>query len=366
MQTSGSALRAEPEPGRGVRRLSFRLLLSAGIAAFFVWVLRAGALPLVPENGLWRSLRGWTVLGYLAGWSLVHLIRAARWQLLLAPLATVRLRRIFAASFLGFLAILMFPLRTGEVVRPMLIRDRRRLTVWAAAGTLGAERIVDGLVLSGILFVALLLAHPLDPLPERLGDLPIRVSLVPTTAYLALIAFSLALLGMLAFHVWKGPTRRLVERIVGAVSPRFAHWVSTRLEGLAEGLSFLSGPRHALPFVLATLAYWLLNAACTWLLAWGTGLSSFGFTQACTVTGVLAIGVLVPNAPGFFGAFQFSVYAALALFYPREQVLGQGALFVFLLYLGQMAVTVGFAAWAAWLGGLGREERAVAARSAEL
>jgi hypothetical protein len=31
-----------------------------------------------------------------------------------------------------------------------------------------------------------------------------------------------------------------------------------------------------------------------------------------------------------------------------------------------MAVTVGFAGWAAWLGGLGREERAVAARSAEL
>jgi hypothetical protein len=260
----------------------------------------------------------------------------------------------------------MFPLRTGEVVRPLLIRDRRRLTVWAAAGTLGAERIVDGLVLSAILFIALLVAHPLDPLPERLGDLPIRVSMVPTTAYLALIAFSLALLGMLAFHVWKGPTQRLVERILGVVSPRFAHWVSTRLESLAEGLSFLSGPRHALPFVLATLAYWLLNAACTWLLAWGAGLGSFGFTQACTVTGVLAIGVLVPNAPGFFGAFQFSVYAALALFYPREQVLGQGALFVFLLYLGQMAVTVGFAAWAAWLGGLGREQRTLAARSAEL
>jgi len=31
-------------------------------------------------------------------------------------------------------------------------------------------------------------------------------------------------------------------------------------------------------------------------------------------------------------------------------VLGEGALFVFLIYLGQMLVTFGFAGWAAWAG----------------
>jgi uncharacterized protein (TIRG00374 family) len=338
--------------GRSLKPLGLRLGVSAAIGAFFVWVLHAGALPLVPERGVWAAFHGWTLLAYLLGWSLVHLVRAGRWQLLLAPLAQVPMRRIFAASFLGFLAILMLPLRTGEVVRPMLIRDRRRLTVWAAAGTLGAERIADGLVLSVMLFLALLLARPIEPLPDHLGDLPIRVSMVPTTAYLALIGFTGALLSMLAFYVWKEPTRRLLERLVGRFSPRFSHWISTRLEGLAEGLSFLSGRRHALPFVLLTILYWLLNAACTWLLAWGAGLAGFTLIRGCVVTGVLAVGILVPNAPGFFGAFQFSVYAALAMFYPREQVFAEGALFVFLLYLGQMLVTFGFAAWAAWFGGL--------------
>jgi len=32
-------------------------------------------------------------------------------------------------------------------------------------------------------------------------------------------------------------------------------------------------------------------------------------------------------------------------------VLGEGALFVFLVYLGQMLVTFAFAAWATWGGG---------------
>lgn len=347
---------------RSLKPLALRLAVSTAIGAFFVWVLHAGALPLVPERGVWSTFRGWTLGAYLLGWSGVHFLRAGRWRLLLAPLAEVPMRRIFAASFLGFLAILMLPLRTGEVVRPLLIRDRGRLTVWAVAGTLGAERIVDGLVLSVMLFCALALSRPIEPLPDHLGDLPIRVSMVPTTAYVALLVFTAALLSMLAFYVWKEPTRKLLERVVGMFSLRLSHWISTRLESLAEGLSFLSGRRHALPFLLLTILYWLLNAACTWLLAWGVGLGGFNLIHACVVTGVLAVGILVPNAPGFFGAFQFSVYAALAMFYPREQVFAEGALFVFLLYLGQTLVTFGFAAWAAWFGGLslrgaGREVR---------
>ena len=100
---------------------------------------------------------------------------------------------------------------------------------------------------------------------------------------------------------------------------------------------------------------------CTWLLGWGSGLQDFGFARACVVTGVLAIfGVLMPNAPGFVGAFQFSLYAGLAVFYPREQVLGEGALFVFLVYLGQMLVTFGFAGWAAWGGGFGNRNALLA------
>jgi len=342
--------------------LLLRLGISLLIAAFFVWMLRAGAMPLVPPREVWAGLRVWTVAGYVLGWSVVHVIRAARWKLLLAPLGEVTWRRVFAASFIGYLAILMFPLRTGEVVRPILIRERGRISAWTAAGTLAAERIVDGLVLSLMMFVALGLATPLDPLPERLGDLPIRVSIIPRGAYVAVLGFSAALLAMLAFHIWRASARRLVEGLLGVLSEPFARWASQRLERLADGLNFLSGIRHSVPFVLATAAYWLLNAACTWLLGWGSGLLAFSFARACVVTGVLAIfGVLMPNAPGFVGAFQFSLYAGLAVFYARESVLGEGALFVFLIYLGQMLVTFGFAGWAAW-GGLDQRANFLAER----
>jgi uncharacterized protein (TIRG00374 family) len=354
-QSSLGAGELQPEvaaaPARSRGRLAWRIGLSVAIAAFFVWLMRAGAMPLIPKREVLARVNWWTVVLYVIGFSVVHLVRAARWKLLLAPIAEVSLRRVLAASFVGFLAILVLPLRAGEVVRPVMIRQQGRLSAWAAAGTLGAERIVDGFMLSLILFVALQLATKLDPLPERLGDLPIPVAIIPSAAYAALIVFSVALLVMLGFYKWKLATRRLIAWALGSVSPRFSQWVASRIEHLADGLSFLSRWRQSVPFLLMTAAYWMLNAACTWLLAWGVGFVDFDLAQACVVMGVLALGVLMPNAPGFFGAFQFSLYAGLAVFYPREQVLLQGGAFVFLMYLAQTLITFAFAGWAALYGG---------------
>lgn len=331
------------------RRLAWQLGLGLLIAGFFVWLMRTGAMPLIPHAAAFADMRWWTAGVYFLGWSLVHIIRAARWQLLLAPIAPVSTRRVFAASFVGFLAILLLPLRAGEVVRPVMIREQGRLSAWAAAGTLGAERIVDGLVLSSMLFAALSLTPRLDPLPERLGDLPISVAIIPRAGYAALLLFSVAFLVMLAFHRWRQPARRAVDVLVGSISPRLAAWISGRVESVADGLRFLSLWRQSVPFVLSTLAYWLINVACTWLLAWGVGFDGFSYGRACVVTGVLALGILMPNAPGFFGAYQFSLYAGLAVFYPRAEVLERGAAFVFTMYVLQTLITLVFAGWGAWL-----------------
>lgn len=352
-----SSASEEPQPlgaGRSGRRLLWQLALGVVIAGMFVWIMRKGAMPLVPHESAFVDMRWWTAAVYFIGWSVVHVLRAARWQLLLAPIAKVSLRRVFAASFVGFLAILVLPLRAGEVVRPVMVREPGRLSAWAAAGTLGAERIADGLVLSVMLFVALLLSHPLDPLPDRLGDLPISVSIIPRAAYAALLLFVVAFAVMLAFHRWKIAARRLLHALIDPLSPRLATWVSRRIESVAEGLTFLSLWRKSFPFALITIAYWMLNVACTWLLGWGVGFEGFSYARACVLTGVLALGVLMPNAPGFFGAYQFSLYAGLAMFYPRNPVLERGAAFVLAMYVLQTSITVVFAALGMWLARRGR------------
>jgi glycosyltransferase 2 family protein len=103
----------------------------------------------------------------------------------------------------------------------------------------------------------------------------------------------------------------------------------------ADGLKFLPSFRHIGPFLFETAVYWGLNAFSMWVLARGCGIEHISVVEACVVMGVLGVGIVVPAGPGLFGAFQASTYAALAMFFPDDVVLGPGAVFVFLLYVIQ-------------------------------
>ena len=197
-----------------------------------------------------------------------------------------------------------------------------------------------------MLWVALLVSEPLDPLPDKIGELPIPAAVVPTATYAALVLFVGAFIAMGLFFAKRDLARRLVRWGVGWLSPRLSDWLSERVEKVASGLAFLPRARESAWFFGATVVYWLLNAASGWVLGWGAGLTEMTFWHSAVVTGVLALGILLPNAPGFFGAFQVSVYAALAIFFQPEVVIGAGSAYVFLLYLGQLMVTVGAAGWA--------------------
>jgi hypothetical protein len=323
-----------------LRRHALKLALSIVIAIGFGVLLKAGALPLVPSKETFGNVKWWTVAAYIALWLVVHFVRAGRWYWLLAAVHRVPLRRVMGVAFIGFAALVVFPLRMGEVVRPMMIRKKGHLTAWAATGTVGAERIIDGLALSVILFSALQLAKPLDPLPDRIGNLPVPAAVVPGAAYVALLVFAGAFIVMSLFYWRRAFARRLTERVAGIVSKPLGSWLADRLEQVASGLTFLPRWRLTAPFLGATLVYWLLNAGSSWLLAWGCGFENITFAQTCANMGVLALGILLPNAPGFFGAYQISVYAGFAMYFTPEQVVGPGSAYVFIMYLSQLTITL--------------------------
>lgn len=322
------------------RKHAGKLVASLAVAGSFAWLLRAGKLPVFPPASAFDHVEWWTLGLYLALWCFVHVIRAVRWKWLLDPIEPVPLRRIIGVSFIGFAAIAFLPLRAGEAVRPLLIR-RKGLSGWAATGTIAAERIIDGLVLSGMLLTGLALSTPQSPLPERIGDLPISPSIVPRAAYAALVVFGGAFVVMGIFYAQRVWARRATERILGIVSPKLGTWVADRVEHVADGLRFLPNLRYSAPFVGATVLYWVVNSAGLMVLARGTGFTGFTFSEACVTTGVVALGILVPNAPGFFGAYQLSFYAALAVYYAPDRVVGAGAACVLLVYCSQLVVTLG-------------------------
>ncbi len=315
-------------------KLVVSLLLGGGIA----WVLVRGGLQLFPPASAFALVRPWAVVAYVGSLVVVHTLRAIRWRHLLRPIGEVSLRSVLAVSWIAFGAILLSPLRSGEIVRPYLITRRSKIRIWEAAGTVGAERVIDGLVLSLMLFAGLRVAVPLAPLPDHVGTLPVPAAAVPAAAYSALALFGTAFALMGTFFFARDFARRATFAVIGRVSRRLAERLAGIVERVADGLRFLPSPGHMAPFLGETLAYWAVNAGGVQLLAWGCGLTSITIAQAAVTVGCLGVGILVPAGPGYFGAFQFATYMALAMYFPEALLLGPGAAFVFFLYVTQVGV----------------------------
>lgn len=322
-----------------LRRAAPRILASLLIGAAFVWLLRRGGLPLVPDREAFSKLSPWAVPVYVVLTVTGIWFRAHRWVHLLRPIAPeASPRRVLGACFVGIAAILFAPLRLGEAVRPYLLARDGKVSFFQALGAAGAERVVDGFVLLGVAAIAMVVASTVSPLPTHVGDIRVPVAAVPHAIYAAIAVFTAAFAALLLFHAARDFAHRLTHRALDPISPRLANFVTNTLERLADGLKVLGSPRDRVRFFGETLLYWSTAFGATWILLRGTGVQS-SFAQACVSLGVLGLGVVIPAGPGAFGTYQIAIYTGLALFFDQATVLSSGAAMIFVSYATQLTAT---------------------------
>lgn len=312
---------------RLLRAILPRLLLSIALALLFVWIVRQGGLPLIPPRSSFDALAWWALPIYFVTLVLTHLFRATRFRFLIRPVKQLPLRDVIALNWVGFFAIFAFPLRLGEMARPMLTKLRHGISASAGLGTVAVERVFDGLLTS------FCVVYGLFVLPTRPPETAVERAL-PGYGLLALLVFGGAFLAVFFFLWQRERATRLTQAVLGLVSPKLAAFVASKVDAVAEGLRSVQSARLLSLFTLETLAYWGVNALGMWLLARGCGLP-LSLGQVVGVMGIMAIGILLPAGPGLFGAFQLSAALGLSLYLPQELVQHEGALFIFLLYAVQ-------------------------------
>lgn len=300
------------------RTLIIRLLASIAIAALFLWLsinhMVADATEAV-EGSLWDAMVSATrrvSVGSLATYGViflgVHLARIHRWHYLITPLGERDLKKIFRICAVGFSAIVVLPLRLGEMVRPiMLAKESEHVSMSSALGTAVVERVIDGLVITGLLFVSI---------ATYSGDA--ATGFATATGVAAALVFSGAslVLGLTAWrHDW---TVNLLNATVGRVSHRLCDVVVGLVEGFLRGVRVLRNEGVLLRFMVLTVVYWGLNGLGMAYLAQAFGLE-LGVWQAFGVLAILVVGIMIPAGPGFFGNYQFFLGKGLLLFVSAEQ-----------------------------------------------
>lgn len=240
--------------------------------------------------------------------TLIFPLRARRWQTILDPVAKrLPFGMLWRATAIGMMANNVAPARAGEVARAYaLTRETPRVGFSAAFASLAVDRAFDAFVV--LLLMVIAMFDTAFPQGRMIAGQPISRWLWSVTLLLAAVV---AVLYLIVF--FPGPMIRMYELLARRVAPRFEQRGREALLAFANGLSVLRHPWHFLEVLWWALAHWLLNAFAFWIGFRAVGIHA-PFSAALVLQGIIAIGVALPSAPGFFGIFEYIGQQGLGLY----------------------------------------------------
>jgi uncharacterized protein (TIRG00374 family) len=225
-------------------------------------------------------------------------LRAIRWRPILDPVAPgVPYAKLWRATAIGMMINNVVPARVGEIARAFaLTRSAPEVPFAASLASLVVDRLLDAILLFGLMFVAML--SPAFPQGAQISGRP-----VASYAIFGVTVTLIGLAGLYLFILFPARVLAIWDALTRRLPPRFASKGRELLVSLSRGLSVLHSPRRFAIVLWWTLAHWLLNALAFWVGFRAAGMD-LPFSAALFLQGIIAIGVAVPQAPGFFGVFE--------------------------------------------------------------
>jgi glycosyltransferase 2 family protein len=291
-------------------------LLTLGLLAVF---LRS-----VNVTDVWaeaRHARPLLLLLAVAVTGVTYVVRAFRWQYLLAPIGTTHFGVAFRTTVIGFAATFLLPARAGEVLRPYLLARREGLNATAAFATIILERLLD-LITVLLLFAGFVLTAA----PGTVAGDPSEFARVK---FGGLLAAGAAVAVAAVFFALAGHPEtmgRIALRIERVLPERLARIVATFVETFAQGLAVMRQPRRMLVALALSFPLWLAIATGIWLTSLAFHIT-FPFPASFLVMTILVVGVAVPT-PGAVGGFHLAYQIAVQIFFNARPERAVGAAIV--------------------------------------
>jgi hypothetical protein len=257
--------------------------------AFLILFLRE-----VDLGEAWRHIRdlpGWTMLGAL-GLVLVNVaVMALRWRYLLEGAGyRVPLRSLFSTVSVGRAANNVVPARGGDLLRIESMREVAAVPAFVSAGTLFAERLLDGAVLAAwILVGALLVDHS-------------GIMLLAGIALSSGTALGVALAALAA----RSPdaAERVVWRATRRLPPRWHIRFARSAAHFVEGLGAFRGRRRLALVAATSVVMWFADVVMFALVgrAYGLDLELGGYFL---LEGIGNLALAVPTTAAGLGSFDY-------------------------------------------------------------
>jgi glycosyltransferase 2 family protein len=231
-------------------------------------------------------------------------VRGLRWQMLFA--VTSRPGLLYSATRMAIsnLLNLFLPARAGDIYR---CTASGKITAGAAVAALGVEKIADGLQALAILFIT---AQILE-VPAWFIHLSLCAAVIFVSALVVLAAFKQR--PSWAFAIIKKSKFLLGESITTKLLTTAEHFINA--------LAILHSPYDVTVMFVLTVFIWMAEALMIVGLAEAL-LMNLGLPGAAITSSAVALGGMIPAAPGSLGTYEYVATATLHILgFEREPAL---------------------------------------------
>lgn len=243
-------------------------------------------------------------------------VRSWRWHYLLRPLKSISTKKMFPIVTIGYMGNNIYPYRAGEVLRAYILRKREGVPISASLATIIVERVFDGVVMLGFVFLNLPELAKLTSTSGFVGDIQ---SLAVWGAGIFLGALAVFLLAAMFPHHAHCLANWLVNRVVPLKIRVKTLELTDRFLG---GLESLRSPREVVMVLVTSIIIWLLETIKYWFVMQAFPFS-VSFFALMLMNGIVNLATTIPSAPGYVGTFDAPGIALLTAYgVPGEMATG--------------------------------------------
>jgi uncharacterized protein (TIRG00374 family) len=284
-----------------VRRINWRVIVGLIVSGVSLYIVVRNLDP----AKVWVALRqaNYLWIAPAVGLYLFALVaRTARWRTLLSSERRIPLWELLPTMAIGRGANNVYPFRTGEIIRALLLRQRNGVSGAAGLASILVERVFDGLTMILFLLVAALIGGIPEAQEIELGGKMYLVDM-RFLLWLAIGVFGAALAVVYAVELRPAPVRRLAEWFIVRLTPhRFHPRLLDVVERFVGGFASVRSVWTLTLVLLFSITVWTAETISYRLL-----MSSFGFGvdlhHLLLMSGAANLSTALPSGPGNAGTF---------------------------------------------------------------
>jgi len=279
----------------------------------------------------WQSVKSanyWWIIPGVAVFFVGLWVRAWRWHYLLKPVKKIPTKVMFPITCIGYMGNNIYPARAGEVLRAVVLKRREGVPVSASLATVIVERIFDGMVMLGFVFLNL---------PALAKVAQFESGFVGNIQNLAIIGagiFAAALIVFLLAAMFPQVTARVGGWFIDHLLPaRMREKTTGIMLKFLDGLASLRSPLNILMVFVTSIIIWLLETVKYWFVMHAFTFS-VSFFALMLLNGIANLATTIPSAPGYIGTWEAVTKAVLVAFgVPGAEALGYGVVLHVALWL---------------------------------